>query len=279
MKCISLEVIALNCQICGAHNPQSAKNCFSCGSELEQPSQPAAKLRVSLGDYEVADYDNDPGDRWLQDIDPDEPILDRDIQVWPQKLKPRAVGGVFVNGMLIGLLFLIVTLSYFGINALGKIRQDRQTDLIRQVEVQEEEALKAQRAEYLKKYREFIILAQAQAQDFDINRQELARIETSRWLKNIFLDGIFSGMIDRFIGTKAYTAMIDRSAKLGDLIRSLNDPPAEFISLHQKIQMVHKTGQAITEVFTGELDETATDSIKGLLVDYETYLTEASNDL
>ena len=184
-----------------------------------------------------------------------------------------------MNGMLIGLLFLIVTLSYFGINALGKIRQDRQTDLIRQVEVQEEEALKAQRAEYLKKYREFIILAQAQAQDFDINRQELARIETRRWLKNIFLDGIFSGMIDRFIGTKAYTAMIDRSAKLGDLIRSLNDPPAEFISLHQKIQMVHKTGQAITEVFTGELDEMATDSIKGLLVDYETYLTEASNDL
>lgn len=272
------EVNALNCQICGAQNPQSTKYCFRCGSEIEQPAKFNVAQRVSLGDYEVADYDN-PADLVLPDINLEEPIFDRDEKFWPGKPTRRVSGGIFVNLMLIGLLFLIVTLSYFGVNAVAKIRQDKQIELVRQVEAQKDAVIKAQKEEYLKKYREFIILAQAQGQDFTVNLQELTKIEGSRWLKNIFLDGIFNGMIQRFTQTKSYTAMTNRSKNLSELLRALADPPPEFKPLYLKIQAVQKSGQAITDVFTGELDETAQESIKGLLPDFENQLADASNAL
>lgn len=264
----------MKCQICGTDNDSAAKYCFGCGGEIELPVKSTGKQRVTLGDYELSDYNNASDSLNLPEIDPAEPIIDRDDIFRPDRFQPHRSGKLFVNLMLIGLLVLIVSVSYFGVNALGKIRKNKEADLIRQVEVQKAADLTAKKDDYLRNYREFIILAQAQAQDINVNLKELSNIENSRWLKNIFLGGIFDGMIEKFTGTESYTAMVDRSKRLQDSLKKLADPPAELQTLYLKAQTLNKSGQSIIDIFTGELDETARTSIAELLTSFESNLRE-----
>lgn len=265
----------MKCQNCGTKNPPQAIYCLSCGGKLEEIQSQPGKQHITLGDYEVADYDNEPASYKLSEIDPAEPIIDRDSAFLTAPVHLNAPKKLFVNLMLIGLLFLIGGLSAFGVNAVGKMRQNKESDLIRQVEIQKEAAVKARKEAYLKTYREFIILAQAQAEDFQTNLEELEGIESSRWLENIFLGGIFRGMIDKFTASDGFTAMVNRTRSLNNSLKALAEPPEEFDGLYTKAKSLVGAEQSISDVFTGELDETAAQSIRELLADYETSLREA----
>ena len=270
----------MKCESCGTLNPPSAKYCLDCGSKLSEQTDPkGSPKRVVLGDYEVMDYDNEPDEYTLPEIDQDGPVIDRDTPFVSDSLDLKHLAKPARNLILFALLVLIATLSYYGVNAVGKNRQDQKSEILRETALKEEERIKAEREGYLKKYREFIILSQAQFTDFETNLIELTKLESNRWLTKIFLGGLFDRMAENYRQTDTFTAMISRSAHLKDAVKALEDPPKGLDDLYSKAQAVYRAQGKVAAVFTGELTETTAEAVKENLDGYETSLKDAQSAL
>lgn len=257
------------CPGCGNMSPAQAKYCSWCGAALTTPAAPPE--RRFLGDYELMAYDNEPEE---PELPPDhEIIIDRDAVPFPRaRTRPRAG---LVHLLLIALLVTLGIGAYAGVGIMAQRREVKAQEQARVLKLQQAAEAKAARDAYGRVWREFLILAQAQGESFQLNLTAWQNLEESRWMTDIFLGGLFAARIKRFQSSAEFTAMVNRQAKLRDQLSKLAEPPQGMAKLLTAAEELEKASRGIHDLFAGELAEGQAEETAQLLDRYTGLLAKA----
>lgn len=259
----------IKCASCGKTGPAQARFCSWCGSALTSPQAPPE--RKFLGDYEIMAYDNEPVEP--ETLQTDETIIDRDAQPFaPVRNGPRTA---LIHLLLVGLLVTLGIGAYAGVGILAQRREAKAVEQARALKLEQEAEAKAVRDAYAGIWREFLILAQAQGESFQVNLTGWEDLEGSRWMTDFFLGGMFDARISRFQSSEAFTAMVTRQARLKQQLTRLAEPPQGMGALLSAAEELEQASRGIHELFTGDLAEGQVDEAAELVTAYEKLLTKA----
>lgn len=270
------EVDPMACPACSAENREGAKFCSECGQNLKGPDE-GIRARKFLGAYEVAAYDHPVANDLPASAA--EEIFDRDAPRVLRKSTGSPLRRGITHTILLAMMLFIGALSYFGIQAVADRRIDETAVLARQADLQKEAQAKAERDAYIRRYREFLILAQAQSGSFQANLEELQSVEGKRWLTHFFLGGLFDRMVVSFQDSEEVRAMAKRNQSMTDLSEGLSEPPKGLGTLEEKALRLKDLSGQISAAFSGEITEDTLSRIRGLLSDYDSALPRAQEAL
>lgn len=260
----------MKCRQCGSELMDGSKYCNFCGQTQEETLEPVSQ-RVFLGDYEVTAFDHEPEEIPLSDG----PILDRDHPLSAMKEAPTGRPARKEHLILLALLLMIIGLSAFGVQIIASRRQSREALAASQAAQLKEAEIKEQRDAYLRKYRELLVLAQSQEVTLKTNLDELLRISNWSWLNNIFLDGFYDSMVNKFRDSETFKTMTNRNAAMGDVFTALEEPPAGLEKVKTHALKLRDQSRKITRAFSETMGETTISDIEGWLADFTKILENA----
>lgn len=253
----------MECKNCRYLNPTGSRFCSQCGEPF---AETIGMDRVSLGDYELRENDNDPMPYNHAD---DDYIYDREVRI-----RETGKRGPLVKIILILLLAAFSIGAFYSVN-FAMATNEKRTEEAATLAIQKKEAEELAKLEnYMEKYNQVVQVFDQQGALIDESISSISKVNFNNFMKKLGLGITVDKIVDKVLDVSAIKNMKTNSSKLDILLNELASPPKTFEGKYESLVKLKEIDEEIVEYFEGAVSKDIKKNLEEARVSYTELLSD-----
>lgn len=253
----------MECKNCRYLNPTGSRFCSQCGEPF---AETIGMDRVSLGDYELRENDNEPMPYNHAD---DDYIYDREVRI-----RETGKRGPFVKIILILLLAAFSIGAFYSVNFAVATNEKRSEEAaILAIQKKEAEEL-AKLENYMEKYNQVVQVFDQQGALIDESISSISKVNFNNFMKKLGLGITVDKIVDKILDVSSIKNMKANSSKLDILLNELASPPKTFEGKYESLVKLKEIDAEIVEYFEGAVSKDIKKNLEEARVSYTELLSD-----
>jgi hypothetical protein len=253
----------LECKNCRYQNPTGSRFCSQCGEPFAETK---SREQVSLGDYELSTYDQNP--RPYNHAD-DDYIYDREV-----RSRETVRRGPLMKIILILLLAAFSIGAFYSVN-FAVATNEKRSEEAAILEIQKKEAEELAKLEnYMEKYNQVVQVFDQQGALIDESISSISKVNFNNFLKKLGLGITVDKIVDKVLDISSIKNMKANSSKLDILLNELASPPKTFEGKYESLVRLKEIDAKIMEYFEGAVSKDIKKNLEDARVSYTELLSD-----